>query len=64
MMYEIIHQYIMLNAVSVRGTYEELEEYCARVAAGYRPPLHTYWPEPLKQLIEVHNSKNDAGSTS
>eukprot|EP00775_Hariotina_reticulata_P005978 gene5978-6217_t len=52
MMYEVIQKYIMLSAVSIRGTYEELEDYCARVAGGYRPPIHKHWPEPLKQLIQ------------
>lgn len=53
MMYEIMHQYIMLMAVSVRGTYDELEAYCARVAGGYRPPLQDKWPEAVNSIIQV-----------
>lgn len=53
MCYEILQRYIMLSAVAVRGTYEELEAYCARVANGYRPPLHASWPASVSKLIEV-----------
>lgn len=53
MMYEVLQRYIMLSAVAVRGTYEELEAYCARVADGYRPPLHTKWPPSMAKLIQV-----------
>lgn len=53
MMYEVLQRYIMLSAVAVRGTYEELEAYCARVADGYRPPLHKKWPESVSKLIQV-----------
>jgi mitogen-activated protein kinase kinase kinase 7 len=53
MMYEILQRYIMLSAVAVRGTYEELEAYCARVADGYRPPLHAKWPPSIVKLIQV-----------
>lgn len=53
MMYEVLQRYIMLSAVAVRGTYEELEAYCARVAAGYRPPLHDKWPISVSKLIQV-----------
>lgn len=53
MVYEVLQRYIMLSAVAVRGTYEELEAYCARVADGYRPPLHTKWPPSMAKLIQV-----------
>lgn len=53
MMYEVLQRYIMLSAVAVRGTYDELEAYCARVADGYRPPLHSKWPAALSKLIQV-----------
>jgi hypothetical protein len=53
MMYEVMHRYIMLSAVSVAGTYEELEEYTARVAAGYRPPLHSNMPASITSIIQV-----------
>jgi mitogen-activated protein kinase kinase kinase 7 len=53
MMYEVMQRYIMLSAVAVRGTYNELEAYCARVADGYRPPLHSKWPATLSKLIQV-----------
>lgn len=53
MMYEVLQRYIMLSAVAVRGTYEELEAYCARVADGYRPPLHSKWPAAVSKLIQV-----------
>ncbi|WIA16106.1 hypothetical protein OEZ85_012827 [Tetradesmus obliquus] len=52
MMYEVMHRYIMLSAVSVNGTYEELEQYAARVAAGYRPPLHDTMPTSITSVIE------------
>lgn len=51
MMYEVLQRYIMLSAVAVAGTYEELEGYCARVAGGYRPPLHDKWPPKLTKLL-------------
>eukprot|EP00879_Flechtneria_rotunda_P007275 GHRR01007632.1.p2 GENE.GHRR01007632.1~~GHRR01007632.1.p2 ORF type:complete len:166 (+),score=48.43 GHRR01007632.1:1449-1946(+) len=53
LMYEVLHCYVMLSAVSVAGTYEELEEYCAGVAAGYRPPLHDDWPESISSIIKA-----------
>lgn len=53
MMYEVLQRYIMLSAVAVAGTYEELERYCARVAGGYRPVLHTKWPASVSKLIQV-----------
>lgn len=53
MMYEVLQRYIMLSAVAVAGTYEELEGYCARVAGGYRPPLHDKWPPKLTKLLLV-----------
>jgi mitogen-activated protein kinase kinase kinase 7 len=53
MMYEVMHRYIMLSAISVLGTYEELEEYAARVAAGYRPPLHSNLPASITSIIQV-----------
>eukprot|EP00878_Enallax_costatus_P022758 GHUV01024165.1.p1 GENE.GHUV01024165.1~~GHUV01024165.1.p1 ORF type:complete len:396 (+),score=103.79 GHUV01024165.1:320-1507(+) len=53
MMYEILQQYIMLMAVSVRGTYEELEAYAARVAGGYRPPVLEKWPAEVSSVIKV-----------
>uniref|UniRef100_A0A383VIX9 Protein kinase domain-containing protein n=1 Tax=Tetradesmus obliquus TaxID=3088 RepID=A0A383VIX9_TETOB len=52
MMYEVMHRYIMLSAVSVNGTYEELEQYAARVAAGYRPPLHSNIPVSITSIIQ------------
>lgn len=53
MVYEVLQRYIMLSAVAVRGTYEELEAYCGRVADGYRPPLHNKWPASVVKLIQV-----------
>jgi hypothetical protein len=53
MTYEVLQRYIMLSAVAVTGTYSELEAYCARMAAGYRPPLHAQWPPRLSKLIQV-----------
>jgi hypothetical protein len=35
------------------GTYEELEAYAARVAGGFRPPLHDRWPPEISSLIKV-----------
>lgn len=52
-MYEVLQQYIMLMAVSVRGTFEELEAYAERVAGGYRPPLLEKWPPEVSSLIQV-----------
>jgi hypothetical protein len=60
MMYEVMHRYIMLSAVSIQGTYEELEQYAARVAAGYRPPLHTNMPPSITSIIQV----NDVGCSA
>lgn len=39
MMYETFYRYMMLSAISIQGTVEELERYAARVSEGYRPPL-------------------------
>lgn len=64
MMYEIMQQYIVLLAVSVQGTYEELEEYCARVAGGYRPPLLEKWPPELISVITVSDMCPAAGCLS
>ncbi|KAF8055751.1 splA [Scenedesmus sp. PABB004] len=52
MMSEVMQKYIMLSAVAVKGTYEELIEYAARVAAGFRPPLHDSWPTSIRGIIE------------
>ena len=52
-MYEVLQRYIVLSAVAVAGTYEELESYCGRVAGGYRPPLHSKWPASVAKLIQV-----------
>lgn len=59
-MYEVLQRYIVLSAVAVAGTYEELEGYCARVAGGYRPPLHAKWPVSVAKLIQVRPSCNSA----
>jgi hypothetical protein len=53
MAYEVMHRYIMLSAISVLGSYEELEAYTARVAAGYRPPLHGNLPASITSIIQV-----------
>jgi hypothetical protein len=53
MAYEVMHRYIMLSAVATQGTYEELEAYAARVAAGYRPPLHENLPASITSIIQV-----------
>lgn len=53
MMYEVMQRYVMISAVATKGTYEELEEYAARVAGGYRPPLHDYWPPSISSTIKV-----------
>jgi hypothetical protein len=53
MAYEVMHRYIMLSAISVLGSYEELEAYAARVAAGYRPPLHGNLPASITSIIQV-----------
>ncbi|KAI8476817.1 MAG: kinase-like domain-containing protein [Monoraphidium minutum] len=51
LMYEVMQRYVMFSAVSIRGDYEELVEYCGRVAEGYRPPLHTTWPPSVASVI-------------
>ncbi len=43
----------MISAVSINGTYEELEAYAMRVSDGYRPPIHDTWPPSIYSLIEV-----------
>lgn len=35
-MYELIHKYMMVFAVSVVGTEDEIEQYAERVAGGFR----------------------------
>ncbi|KIZ04397.1 Dual specificity protein kinase shkE [Monoraphidium neglectum] len=52
MMFELLQKYIMLSAISIKGTYEELEAYAARVAGGFRPPLHDRWPPEISSLIK------------
>jgi hypothetical protein len=37
--------------VAAKGTYEELEAYAARIAAGYRPPLHSNLPASITSVI-------------
>lgn len=56
MFFELLQKYIVLSAIAIRGTFDEIEAYAARVAAGYRPPLHSYWSDELKQLIQVRRS--------
>ena len=34
--YEVLHRYMMVFAVSVLGTEEEIEQYADRVAGGFR----------------------------
>jgi mitogen-activated protein kinase kinase kinase 7 len=55
MMYEVMHRYIMLSAIANKGTYEELEQYAARVTAGYRPPLHSNLPASVTSIIQVNS---------
>jgi hypothetical protein len=53
MAYEVMHRYLTLSAISVLGTYEELEAYAGRVASGYRPPLHANLPSSITSIIQV-----------
>jgi hypothetical protein len=39
---------MMLMAISVAGTEEEIEAYAERVASGYRPPIADNFPLELR----------------
>lgn len=51
-MYEIIHKYMMVFAVSNRGTEEEIEAYASRVAQGYRPSIMESLQSNLASIIK------------
>ncbi len=45
-MYELLHKYMMVFAISINGTEEEIEAYAQRVAGGYRCGM-AEWHGPL-----------------
>ena len=44
-------RYVMLAAISIVGTVDELENYATRIAAGYRPPMNDDLPAELVSLL-------------
>ena len=48
-----MHRYMMLSAICIRGTVDELETYARSVSEGYRPPIDKKWPDALCSLISV-----------
>ncbi|GAX83888.1 hypothetical protein CEUSTIGMA_g11313.t1 [Chlamydomonas eustigma] len=50
-MYELLHKYMMIFAVSVGGTAVEIERYAERVAEGYRPTLNNNFPAEVLSII-------------
>lgn len=50
-MYELLHKYMMVFAVSVKGTEAEIEAYAAGIAGGYRPPIMDAMQPELKGII-------------
>ncbi|GAX84910.1 hypothetical protein CEUSTIGMA_g12331.t1 [Chlamydomonas eustigma] len=50
-MYELLHKYMMIFAVSVGGTADEIERYAERVAEGYRPTLNNNFPAEVLSII-------------
>lgn len=51
--HQVMHRYMMLSAICIKGTVEELEAYARSVSEGYRPPIDAKWPPELRTLIEV-----------
>jgi hypothetical protein len=49
----VVQRYVTINMVSMKGTYEELFMYAARVAAGYRPPINPKLPQQVISLIKA-----------
>jgi len=52
-LYEVVHRYMTLSAICIKGTVDELEAYATRVSRGYRPPIDKKFPEELRKLIDV-----------
>lgn len=50
-MYELLHKYMMIFAVSNKGNEAEIEAYASRVASGYRPPVADKFPQAVKSLL-------------
>eukprot|EP00798_Chlamydomonas_sp_ICE-L_P028488 gene28488-31644_t len=50
-MYELLHQYIVLCAIQKEGTEKEIEMYAQRVSLGYRPPIHDNLHPDVQKLI-------------
>ena len=51
-MYELTHKYMMVFAVSVTGTEEEIMRYAHKVSEGFRPTLREDFPPELKSIIQ------------
>ena len=50
--YELCHKYMMIFAISVTGTEEEIMRYAQRVSQGFRPTLREDFPAELKSIIQ------------
>mmetsp|Transcript_13051 Transcript_13051/g.37913 ORF Transcript_13051/g.37913 Transcript_13051/m.37913 type:complete len:497 (-) Transcript_13051:1501-2991(-) len=51
MVYEMVHKYMMVFAITLKGTEEEIEAYARKVSNGYRPPIRETLPESIKGVI-------------
>lgn len=51
-LYELFQSYMMLCAISIQGTPEEVELYAEKVSEGYRPTMHSWLPQSLRDLID------------
>ncbi len=49
---QVMHRYMMMSAICVKGVVAELEAYASKVAKGYRPPIDAKFPEELRKLID------------
>ena len=51
-MYEVLHKYMMVFAVSNKGTEEEIEAYAAQVSDGFRPSIMESLQPDLRSIIQ------------
>ncbi|KAJ9520847.1 hypothetical protein QJQ45_014048, partial [Haematococcus lacustris] len=51
-MYELFHRYLMLHAISLEGTDEEVEAYAERVSNGFRPPIAPHLGPEFQSLLQ------------
>ncbi|GFH11465.1 protein kinase domain-containing protein [Haematococcus lacustris] len=52
LMYELFHRYLMLHAISLEGTDEEVEAYAERVSNGFRPPIAPHLGPEFQSLLQ------------